>query len=323
MNLGHNLDNLNKIVRSVEAPTSLLAGVSGLATDAIKGFKKAGNKIFDTLSTDIGLGKATRLGNSDQLQAGLNGLGLKKKEENVKARFSMGTARDWRVKLSIPNTPSFQSGGAHLLQPLRATSGLVFPYTPTVIISHSANYNALAPTHSNYPFQAYSNSQVDQLVITGDFFVQNGIEAQYWVAALHYLRSCTKMFYGGNSKEQGAPPPVVFLTGYGDYVFDKVPVVITTFTVDMPDQVDYISTMVHAGSGKKLKGVRTQTDDGVQAGQFYGDTNLDSKFYTWAPTQSLISITCQPIYSRSQVAEFSLEKFVNGGYVGKGSTGFI
>ena len=131
------------------------------------------------------------------------------------------------------------------------------------------------------------------------------------------------MFYGGDSHEQGAPPPVVFLTGYGDYVFDKVPVVITTFTVDMPDQVDYISTVVHPGDGKKLEGRRSLTSDGVQPGQFYGHEKLKDNFYTWAPTQSLISITCQPIYSRSQVAEFSLEKFVNGAYVGKNSTGFI
>ena len=316
-------ENFAKTVRGSEAPTSLFEGAQALAGDAIKGFKKAGGKIFENLTSDFGLGKATRLGNSDQLQEGLNGLGQKKKTENVSASFSMGTARDWRVRLSMPKTTAFEKGGGHLLQPLRATNGLVFPYTPTVIISHSANYNAMSPTHSNYPFQVYANSQVDQLVITGDFFVQNGIEAQYWVAALHYLRSCTKMFYGGDSHEQGAPPPVVFLTGYGDYVFDKVPVVITTFTVDMPDQVDYISTVVHPGTGKKLEGSRSMTSDGVQPGQFYGNEKLTDNYYTWAPTQSLISITCQPIYSRSQVSEFSLEKFVNGAYVGKNSTGFI
>ena len=34
----------------------------------------------------------------------------------------------------------------------------------------------------------------------------------------------------------------VKLNGYGDYVFNNVPVVITTFTVDMPSEVDYIAT---------------------------------------------------------------------------------
>jgi len=203
-------------------------------------------------------------------------------------------------------------------------------------MSHTANYNALAPTHSNYPFQVYANSQVDQLVITGDFFVQNAIEAQYWVSALHYLRSCTKMFYGGNGLNQGAPPPVVKLNGYGDYVFDNVPVVITTFTVDMPDQVDYISTQVNTGTGTRFvptdprgasgpAGQSGQTENiltEAHPGQFYGNADMKSNYYTWAPTQSLISVTCQPIYSRTEVDKFSLEDFVNGQYVGR-NKGFI
>ncbi len=254
---------------------------------------------------------------------------LENKKAAGKAKFPLGTAKDWRVKLSIPNTEPFETE-SHLIQPLRATNGLVFPYTPTVIMSHTANYNALAPTHSNYPFQVYANSQVDQLVITGDFFVQNGIEAQYWVSALHYLRSCTKMFYGGNSTNQGAPPPVVKLNGYGDYVFDDVPVVITTFTVDMPDQVDYISTQVNAGAGTTFTPTDNRSIDpnndtfgqGVNPGQFYGDAEMSSDYYTWAPSQSLISVTCQPIYSRNQIENFSLEDFVNGKYVGQ-KRGFI
>ena len=59
--------------------------------------------------------------------------------------------------------------------------------------------------------------------LSGDFFIQNGVEANYWVGAMHYLRSCTKMFYGGDASEIGAPPPVVKLNGYGDFVFNDVP----------------------------------------------------------------------------------------------------
>ena len=80
------------------------------------------------------------------------------------------------------------------------------------------------PIHSNYPFFAYQNSQVDQFSITGDFTVENALEGQYWIAAVHYLRSVSKMAYG-NTPNQGSPPPVVRLNGYGDYVFKNVPVV--------------------------------------------------------------------------------------------------
>ena len=167
---------------------------------------------------------------------------------------------------------------------------------------------------------------MDQLVITGDFFVQNGLEAQYWVAALHYLRSVTKMFYGGTTETQGAPPPVVFLDGYGDYIFDHVPVVITTFTIDMPDSVDYIATEVNAGSGTHFNSVKRDPTDNVApeaaANQFYGDAQTNPKHHSWAPSQSMVAITCQPLYSRTQVEKFSLENFVNGAYIGNKS-GFI
>ena len=42
----------------------------------------------------------------------------------------------------------------------------------------------------------------------------------------------------------------------------------------------------------------------------------------WAPTQSLITVTVQPVYSRREIEKFSLQKYVNGGYVGQGK-GFI
>tara|TARA_B110000438_G_scaffold303737_1_gene366873 strand:- start:692 stop:1657 length:966 start_codon:yes stop_codon:yes gene_type:complete len=317
----------------IDSATKAASNLVGAASSTIAGAGKALGNAFDSITSDLGVGKATRLANSDQLGKELGAIGKNKNSTETKAKFPLGTKKDWRVKLSIPNTEPFKNE-SHLIQPLRATNGLVFPYTPTVIMSHTANYNALAPTHSNYPFQVYANSQVDQLVITGDFFVQNGIEAQYWVSALHYLRSCTKMFYGGNGANQGAPPPVVKLNGYGDYVFDNVPVVITTFTVDMPDQVDYISTQVNTGSGQTFtptdnrssnKGFGPLTPEAemdINPGQFFGNAEMKSQYYTWAPTQSLISVTCQPIYSRTEVDKFSLESFVNGQYVGR-NKGFI
>jgi hypothetical protein len=213
---------------------------------------------------------------------------------NVSKSFS-ATAKDadWRVKLSMPTSPNVQN--AKLLSPLAATGGLCFPITPTIIISHSANYNTLQPVHTNYPFQIYENSQADDIIITGEFPVENRDEGRYWVGVIHYLRTVTKMFYGESSENAGAPPPVVRLNGYGDYVFNNVPVVISNFTVDLPADVDYIAV--------DLQGAEN------------GAT-------TWAPTNSQISITLKPTFSRRRTSEFNLQKFVNGGYV-NGGEGFI
>ena len=153
---------------------------------------------------------------------------------------------------------------------------------------------------------------MDQLVITGDFFVQNGVEAEYWVAALHYLRSATKMFYGGEAETLGAPPPVVKLNGYGDFIFKDVPVVITNFTVDLPQDVDYIAT----GLGDAFTIEKSVSG---AAGQMINEKR-DS--VSWAPTQSLITVTVQPLYSRREIEKFSLQNYVKGEYIKNGG-GFI
>ena len=87
-------------------------------------------------------------------------------------------AKDWRVSISVPSRIQEYMQGGSLLDPLKRTNmRCIFPYTPTVLVSHSANYNAMQPLHTNYPYYAYENSRVDQITITADFFVQNEAEA--------------------------------------------------------------------------------------------------------------------------------------------------
>lgn len=236
--------------------------------------------------------------------AGLPQNGIPTQQVQTAATFSAPGEQDWRVKLSLPADPSYSS--SPLLAPLVTSGGLVFPYTPTMIISHTANYSAVHPVHTNYPFYAYENSQVDQLVITGSFIVQNSLEAQYWVAVMHYLRSITKMYYG-QSEPQGAPPPIVKLNGYGDYVFNNVPVIVTNFTIDMPQDVDYIATEL---------GTQNSTQS------FATDFEPRGNSVSYAPSESQITIQVQPIYSRAQTERFSLNSFINGDYVSNGS-GYI
>ena len=96
--------------------------------------------------------------------------------------------KDWRLRLSLPSSFRKQaSQETDLLAPLIKTNGMVFPYTPTVLVSQSANYQQIQPVHTNYPYYSYQNSQVDQMTITADFYVQNAAEARYWVACIHYL----------------------------------------------------------------------------------------------------------------------------------------
>ena len=284
----------NSIKNGVSDFTSNLTGAVEDAANAVSEFVNVDGFAKDIRSKNLPNGANAAIGGTQSATVG----------------FKKPVNRDWRVRLSVPNVTSFKA--SPLLSPLKKTNGLVFPFTPTIIVAHSANYQAIAPTHTNYPYFAYQNSQVDQLVITGDFFVQNGVEAEYWVAALHYLRSATKMFYGGEAETLGAPPPVVKLNGYGDFIFKDVPVVITNFTVDLPQDVDYIAT----GLGDAFTIEKSVSG---AAGQMINEKR-DS--VSWAPTQSLITVTVQPIYSRREIEKFSLQNYVKGEYIKNGG-GFI
>ena len=219
---------------------------------------------------------------------------------------SSGEELDWRVSLSIPEQiKDIIKNQKTLLDPLKATGNkMVFPYTPTILMGHSANWNPMQPVHTNYPFYAYENSRVDQMTITAHFYVQNEIEARYWVACIHYLRSMTKMSYG-LSPNKGAPPPVVRLNGYGDFTFKNVPVIIQNFNFDLKEDVDYIST--------RLTAEESGTADGPSSVTSKGGT------YAWAPTESLVTIGVVPQYSRTAQSKFNLADFVkNGGTKGSG-----
>ena len=214
--------------------------------------------------------------------------------------------KDWRIRLSMPNSmKDVTETDSDLLAPLMKTSGFVFPYTPTVLVSQSANYQSIQPVHTNYPYYSYQNSQVDQMTITGDFFVQNAAEARYWVACIHYLRSITKMNYGIDA-DAGQPPPVVRLNGYGDFVFNNVPVIINSFQFDMPKDVDYISTSIGEGT--------------LQANGPHQDISTGPT--GWAPSTSIVTVNVTPQYSRTTQSTFSLNKFIKGGYM-KSGDGFI
>lgn len=209
------------------------------------------------------------------------------------AKASMSSSViDWRVRLSLPE--GFES--SPVLRPLEKTKGLIFPYTPSINMVHSAAYNTLAPIHNNYPFLAYENSKVEEISINADFYVEDSSEAEYWLAAVHYLRSVTKMDYG--TKGTGSPPPVVKLYGYGDYVFNGAPVVIKQFSLEMPKDVDYIATKFTADPG-------------------LGE--IPPTGISYVPIKSSMNITCMPLYSRTQVRNFNLADFVKGSYIFDGS----
>jgi len=249
------------------------------------------------------------------------------------------------VRLEVPDGPLtefFDFENNPILAPLAASRGIFWPLTPTMQIAHSANYNAMDQVHSNYPHQAYQNSQIDSMNIIGEFPVQNSDDAKHWVATVNFLRTATKMFFGsedGLGGLKGNPPPIMHLYGYGDHMFHRVPVVINSFNLELRQGIDYISTKQgNKGDLMKEEYIATQkgyVDSGLSYDPYTGrpinmdavnnvkvDADIESQ--TWAPTISNISVLITPIYSRDSVKKFSMKKFVNGELNGKGNeVGFI
>lgn len=232
---------------------------------------------------------------------------------NAPAAFT-GSQVDWRVKISLgPNASYFYKAATKeeqgILSPLVASGGVVFPYTPTISVTHSARYSAQSLTHSNYTNYAYEASEVAAFTIAGDFSAQSTSDAAYVLAVVQFFRSATKMWFGGGNNV-GSPPPMVFLTGFGEAYFPNVPCVITSFQHTLPNDVDYIS----AGANKKVVSKSPNAYEKARVDNVFVGSN------TWVPTNSNISVTLQPIYSRKSTNSFDLNKFAAGG---KLTGGFI
>lgn len=218
-------------------------------------------------------------------------------------------ANDWRVKVSLPPASGlfYQSSNPGILWPLQGTNGVVFPYTPTVTVSHSANYEEVSLTHSNYANYFYKSSAVQNIQVSGEFTVQNVNEGLYLMAVIQFFRSCTKMFFGADALA-GNPPPILYLDGYGANYLPHVPVVLTSFQHSMSPDVDYVN-IPQVSPGSISSGIA----------QLVTNNSLSTRL----PTTSSIQLTFQPIYSRAAVHnQFTLTQFAAGGLI-SGNGGFI
>lgn len=278
--------------------------------------------LFTTLGTDASqlIGAATNLLNPSATRlayTGLNPGGAQTGANygptvNILTQGGTQKAKDWRVRISLPagfNKTLFNSTQYPSLQAiLDRTNGMIFPYIPSVSVTHNARYQEQALTHSNYKNYYYEGSDVAAITISGDFTVQSVDDGQYLLSVIYFLRTCTKMFFGANESEglAGNPPPIVYLDGYGDFYFPHVSCVITSFQHTLPDNVDYLEIPMSQG------GTRTS----AQNNQTTASTLVR------LPTSSQISVTVQPVYSRNNVYNnFKLGDFASGKLLGSSSNG--
>ena len=240
--------------------------------------------------------------------------------QNPAVQFgSNDTDNDWRVRVSINPSSKilyWDSGATGLLSPLKSTDGFIFPYVPTVTVSHSANYSSVPLTHSNYTQYFYESSSVAAINISGEFSVQNVDEGRYFLAALYFFRACTKMFYGATGEYQGSPPPIVYLNGYGQHYLPNVPCVVTSFSHTMPGDVDYLEVMTpQSTTTKQVQTASTYFASPGQTNSITIDQTTVNNAFNRVPTIRTFSLTLQPVISRSQAIDFDYKEFGRGGLI--------
>jgi hypothetical protein len=248
-------------------------------------------------------------------------------------RQNKAQAGDWRVRLRLAPQSNYLYNDPQcgpVLWPLRNTDGVIFPYTPTIDTAYKANYTPYDLTHSNYRGYFYQGSYVDPVNIKAMFTAQDTAEANYLLAVIHFFRSATKMFYGQDA-QRGSPPPLVYLSGLGDFQFSEHPCVIAQFNYNLPNDVDYIRAQSGSSNGTNLQ---TQRDRQTIAGNPLSyalqrlatvgltkgalDNRLSSNTLglddpTYVPTKMDINLMLYPIQSREQVSkQFSVKNFANG-----------
>jgi len=282
--------------------STALPGIAGAALSAVGGgaIGNAVQGLSSLASGDISSGM-TSISNALSSAAGLP-TGVPAGAEVVSndlpyTQLNPSKGEDWRVRISAP----FDLLGGTLNSRLEDTHGLIFPYTPTVSISTTASYNTMGFTHNNYPFNAYKNSQVDDITITGEFSCETPSDAEYWLAATLFLKAATKMFFG-KSSHVGNPPVICSLSGYGSHVLNDISCVIKNFNVTLPAEVDYI---LYEGASKASPSAWDSHSSKSSMAQVEGEK-------TWVPILSEISVTVSPIYSREKIRKFNLQDYTSG-----------
>ncbi len=319
-------------LRAEAAAESVLAGIRSLPEAIPADLTGFVSGAVDSLVQASGLGAVADLLSRQNVT-----IRKAKEQATLQARNNEASAPDWRVRLQLAPgaTYLYKDPVPGILAPLFQTDGVIFPYTPTIETSYSANYDKYDLTHSNYRGYFYKNSAVNDINIRGLFTAQDTAEAEYMLAVIHFFRSVTRMFYGQDAL-RGAPPPLVYLSGFGEYQFSDHPCLVSSFSYSLPNEVDYIRAWAPNNYGNlfsqraKTGGISTNplsaalsrlTGAGIDPNILAGPPNPSPITQnvnnlteaTYVPTKIEINLTLLPTNTRSQVSQqFSVKEFANG-----------
>jgi hypothetical protein len=180
--------------------------------------------------------------------------------------------------------------------------------------------------HSIQDFHMYSKTAAVPISVDGTFTVQNQKEGQYALACIHFLRTMAKMNFGEKDPQAGTPPPILLFNAYGPFVFKDLPVIVNTFTVNFPDDVDYVLVGARGRTATTRTEIapvdvtpQTGDPDLAAAQQRIGrpgrtiQTQAQNPYEVWLPSMFKISVGLIVQHTpRALRKDFNLPKFING-----------
>lgn len=254
--------------------------------------------------------------------------------EPIKGQSStLGGFGDRRARISAkPNAVADIYGPAttnNILSPLYETGGLLFPYTPNINDSATVQYDYYDPIHTNQPFAAFKSVAAKEITVIGPFTAQNQEEARYSLAAIHFLRTVTKMFFGTNRGTgrfgqravdlRGTPPPILLFNAYGTAIYHNVPVIITTYNVEFPQDIDYVRVEFDRSVGTERRDIDFGFD--ILSADRFGTREIEKSrdVSAWIPTKFTVSITMTVQNTPDRLRRsFNLNDFRTGKLVKRG-----
>lgn len=176
-----------------------------------------------------------------------------------------------------------------LYNTLQESNGIIFPYTPSISVKGSAEYETIQIPRSNFAYNYYKNTKpieydIQKITLT----CENDEMALQMLVIMWFCMCCTKCEFGEkvstpDKNYAGLPPPILYLNGYNSLI-DNVPVVISSFSYTLPEDVDYICLDIDL-SNKHLTRSRSLNNN-----KPFSPIKEDSVLKFWLPTELSLTI---------------------------------
>ena len=248
---------------------------------------------------------------------------------------SGGTAApttDTRIRLDALDTNTYAT--SPIMQILTTTGGVLFPYTPSISFTQGVDYTNLQLVHSNTDYPAYTRTPSVTISVSGKFTVQNWREGQYALAVIHFFRSMSKSYFGENDPKAGLPPPILVFSGYGNYMFNYLRVILKSHSWTFDDSVDYVPIQLSPNLAAVAAQVQSSTDlfgiiGATVAGsgaQQLGNSNVASTGGGIAKLPSIFTLQCELTVVQTPTRmrnTFNFQDFANGALMQPSTPGWI